>query len=131
MLQERTIAVKQLPEIFSGRQRTTFFSEVKGCLDVDRPCLVLDCSKLTHIDGKTIHLLLCCLEEAMKRNGDARLAGASQQVRAAMRAAGADGLFKFFATNTEAIASFRRRAEGFTLRDCEPADLLRDAKSVA
>ena len=131
MLQGRTVTVKQLPETFFDRQRSAFFSDVKGCLDVDRPCLVLDCSKLTQMDGRTIHLLLCCLEEAMKRNGDARLAGVSPKVRAAMKTAGADVLFRFFATCAEAVASFERRADGFTRQGRESTNLLRNAKNVA
>lgn len=131
MTQERAVIVKQLPELLFDRQRSTFFNEVKGCLDVNRPCLVLDCSRLTQIDTKTIHLLLCCLEEAMKRNGDARLAEVSPKVRAAMKIAGADALFRFFATSAEAIRSFDRHANGFGPRDYEATDLLRDTKSVA
>ena len=130
-MQERTVTVRQLPEVFLGRQRSTFFSEIKSCLDVDHPCLVLDCSRLTQIDGKTIHLLLCCLEEAMKHNGDARLAGASPKLKTMMKAVGADVLFKFFATSADAVASFHRYANGSTLRDYESTNLFRDAESVA
>ena len=117
MSQQRVVVVKHLPEAFTGRQRSHFFCEIKNCLDVDRPCLVLDCSRLERIDKHTILLLLCCLEEAMKRNGDVRLAGISHEARAALKAAEADILFQFFDTTADAVASFRRRATAFPLRD--------------
>src|SRR5580698_10660516 len=101
MLQERVVAVRHFPETFVGRQRSDFFREIRTCLDVDRPCLVLDCSQLVQMDGQTILLLLCCLEEAMKRNGDVRLAGVSSQATVALKAADADILFRFFETTAD------------------------------
>jgi len=52
-------------------------------------------------------------------------------VRAAMKTAGADVLFRFFATCAEAVASFERRADGFTRQGRESTNLLRNAKNVA
>jgi anti-anti-sigma regulatory factor len=131
MVEKQMVAVKQLPVKFSGRQRSEFFREMKGCLDRDRPYLVLDCSRLAHMDRPVILLLLCCLEEAMKRNGDVRLVGVSPQARAALQAAEADILFGFYDTNVDAVASFRRRAGGFTLRDNQQAGPMRDPQSIA
>jgi anti-anti-sigma regulatory factor len=109
-LQERAVIVQQVPETLHGRQRSDFFCAIKNCLDVDRPCLVLDCSHLIQIDRQTVVLLLCCLEEAMKRNGDVRLAGVSLRVKAALEASDVAILFRFFETNDDAVASFHRRA---------------------
>jgi len=107
-LRERSITVKQLPEVCRDRQRAIFFSEIKSCLDVDRPCLVLDCSRFVRTDKEAVFLLLCCLEEAMKRNGDVRLSGVSPELRAALKVIDADLLFHFFETSADAIASFSR-----------------------
>lgn len=76
--------------------------------NIVRPCIVIDCSKVGEMGGSAIHLLLCCLEEAMKRNGDIRLAAAPAEARAALKVAGVDRLFEIFDTNAEAIDSFRR-----------------------
>jgi anti-anti-sigma factor len=129
--QERTITVKQFPETSTARQRSAFFRAIKSCLDVDRPRLVLDCSKLTQIDNSTILVLLCCLEEAMKRNGDVRLTMVSPKVKAALKAAEADVLFRFFETNDEAITSFRPRAFVRSPLKAEDAPLLHNAENVA
>jgi anti-anti-sigma regulatory factor len=131
ILQERTVTVKQLPETLPGRQRRAFFEAITSCLDFDRPCLVLDCSKLLQIDKQTVHLLLCCLEEAMKRNGDVRLSGVSFSVKVALEAADAAVLFRFFETNDDAIASFARRAAVRSPVKATGTTLLHNAENVA
>jgi anti-sigma B factor antagonist len=129
--QKQTVAVEQLPEKFSGKQRSKFFGEIMRHLNMDRPCLVIDCSKLIQMDRQIILLLLCCLEEAMKRNGDVRLAGASAQSRAALQAAGAETLFSFYETSAEAVASFQRRAVGFPHRESPSAGPMQSEQNVA
>src|SRR5579871_2507600 len=79
-LRPRAVAVKQLPETLESRRGRLFFRELESCMnDVDRPCIVLDCSSLRKMDLHAIHLLLCCLEGAMKRNGDVRLAAVAPE----------------------------------------------------
>jgi len=69
---------------------------------------VLDCSRVRAFDQSAAHLLLCCLEEAMKRNGDVKLAGISAATSAVLELSGLDRLFETYDTNTEAVNSFRR-----------------------
>jgi anti-anti-sigma regulatory factor len=110
--QAGTAIVKHLPETLSLKQQRLFFAEVESCFNVDRPCIVLDCSKMRQMDRSVIHLLLCCLEEAMKRNGDVKLAAIPAEARTLLRVTGADRLFEMFDTSLEAIASFRRLSAG-------------------
>lgn len=129
--QKRMVSVKQLPTAFAGRQRADFLGELQTCLNADRPCIVLDCSSLGQTDGEIVYLLLSCLEEAMKRNGDVRLAGVSAKTHAALQAAQADALFAFYETSADAVASFYGRPAGFALRDsAQDAELNLD-KNVA
>jgi anti-anti-sigma regulatory factor len=74
----------------------------------DRPYIVLDLSKAGVMDRSAIYLLLCCLEEAIKRNGDVRLAAIPLGTRAGLELTGVDRLFEIFGTNAEAVNSFRR-----------------------
>jgi anti-sigma B factor antagonist len=69
---------------------------------------VLDCSMLRVLDGSAIHFLLCCLEEAMKRNGDVRLAALRPDAQRALQAAEVDSLFQAFDQISEAVDSFHR-----------------------
>ena len=107
-LRIRPVAVKQLPETLDAKQGRLFFSELESCMNVDRPCLVLDCSKVRLLDSSAVHLLLCCLEEAMKRNGDVKLAAIPAGATAVLELSGIDRLFEVYDTNAEAVSSFRR-----------------------
>ena len=81
---------------------------------MDNPYIVLDCSKVCQIAIPAIYLLLCCLEEAMKRNGDVKLASMPFETTALLELTGVARLFERYDTNAEAISSFRRLpAEAF------------------
>ncbi len=103
------VVVKQLPETLTGNEGKRFFRELGNQLNkIDRASIVLDCSKVRQMDKSAIYLLLCCLEEAMKRNGDVKLAGIPSGARAVLELTGAARLFESFETNAEAIISFQR-----------------------
>jgi anti-anti-sigma regulatory factor len=104
----RAVAVKQLPEILSARQARIFFSDLESHMNVDRPLIVLDCSKVHKMDRSAVHLLLCCLEEAMKRNGDVKLAALPHGSAEIVGLSRIDRLFEVFGTIAEAVNSFRR-----------------------
>jgi anti-sigma B factor antagonist len=104
----RAVTVEELPETLTGKQGRAFFSELQGEIKSGNECIVLDCSRVQQIDGPAIYLLLCCLEEALKHNGDVKLAAMPSEAKAILELAGAARLFERFDTNTEAINSFRR-----------------------
>jgi anti-sigma B factor antagonist len=110
-LQACAVKVEQLPESLSEKQGRLLLRKLEGSINVDRPALLLDCSKVRRMDRTVISLLLCCLEEAMKRNGDVKLASVSQEARTTLELTGVDRLFEIFDTNAEAVSSFRRPAE--------------------
>ena len=107
-LEFRTVTVKQLFETVNEDQEWEFFEELKKSLYEERPRIVLNCSALDAFEESSLHLLLCCLEEAMKRNGDVRLSSLRKPARAALEAAGLDQLFKMYDSDTEAVKSFQR-----------------------
>lgn len=107
----RGVIVKQLPAVCDARQAKAYIREVaENITEMIRPGLVLDCSLLQRIDCELLYLMLCCLEEAMKRNGDVRLAGIPAQLKATLELIGMDRLFRVFATAEEAVESLRRHA---------------------
>jgi anti-anti-sigma factor len=107
-VQIRAIAVKQLPEVLDIKHKRLFFKELESCMNVDRPFIVLDCSRVKQMNRDAIQLLLCCLEEAMKRSGDVKLASISKEARSTLELNGVGRLFEMFDTNAEAVNSFRR-----------------------
>lgn len=105
-LRQREVIVRQIPEAGNGTQLRKFMCECEGSMSVDRPCLVLDCSKLIDVDREVIRLILTCLEHAIKRNGDVRLACLTSGARATLQSIGVSSLFEMFGSTEEAIDSF-------------------------
>ncbi len=104
----RPVTVVQLPEQSGAKERRSFLREVERRLNMERPYLVLDCSNVVQMDNSTVHLLLCCLEEAMKRNGDVKLAGVPLMTEVVPGLAGTSRLFEVFDTPADAINSFHQ-----------------------
>jgi anti-anti-sigma regulatory factor len=107
---KRPVAVMQFPELSKKREVRNFAREVERCMDVTRPFVVLDCSNVRHLDKAVVHLLLGCLEEAMKRNGDVKLVGLPLAADAILGSTGANRLFEIFDTTTDAVNSFHQFA---------------------
>jgi anti-sigma B factor antagonist len=112
--QMHAVAVKQLPEALHAKRGRIFFEEMESWINVDRPRIVLDCSNICHMDSSVVHVMLCCLEEAMKRNGDVKLASLNETAKAQLNLMGLDRLFEIFASNADAVNSFRRLAVDVT-----------------
>jgi anti-anti-sigma factor len=107
----RTVVVEQLPEISSMRQGRVLFREITSYMSNDRPHIVLDCSHVRQVDCSLIHMLLCCLEEAIKRNGDVKLAALLPAAKATLQRAGVDRVFQIYETTNDAVNSFRQPAD--------------------
>lgn len=105
----RSVSVKRLPERLNAKKEKHFFGELEGSMNVEKPAIVLDCSEVREMDNTAIHVLLCCLEGAMKRNGDVRLCGVTPKAMLNLQLCGVDRLFRMFATAEEAIASYQSR----------------------
>jgi anti-sigma B factor antagonist len=106
-LPARAVTVKRLPAELDWKRERLLLRELEDGLAVSRPSIVLDLSEAGRIDKPYLHLLLSCLEEAMKRNGDVRLASLRPEVRSTLRLSGVDRLFAIFETRAAAIESFQ------------------------
>lgn len=108
VMERRSVTVLQLPERFSRDAAGNFAHAVERCMDIGRPYLVLDCSAAGQLDKPMAGLLLYCMEQAMKRNGDVKLACISLAEQPVLGAASAYRLFEAFDTVEEAIDSFHQ-----------------------
>jgi anti-anti-sigma factor len=108
MTSARHVSVKQLPEKLSVKQGRSFFREIEPQLQSDRPRIVLDCSKVRQLDSAGIHVLLRVLEEAMKRNGDVKLASTPPAAAAILQLTRVGRLFESFDTIADAVNSFHK-----------------------
>lgn len=116
------LIVVSLPGSLRAGQQRTFLCALADRMKGYRPRVVIDCSHLQVVDRSALQLLLRCLEETMKRNGDARLAGLEPAAQTTLEETGASRLFRVFASNAEAIRSFFESAQGLALREKEEAD---------
>jgi anti-anti-sigma factor len=95
-------------EQLTEKQGQILLGELQSYSIGDRPQIVLDCSKLSRMERPALQLLLCCLEEAIKRNGDVKLVAVPAAAQATLKLTGADRLFEIFDTSAEAVSSFHR-----------------------
>jgi anti-sigma B factor antagonist len=104
----KPVVVKQLPETVSAQEAQAFFRELAPVLETDRPRLVFDFTGVRHFDSAGVELLLRCMEEAMKRNGDLKLAALSPQLSVILEMTRVDRLFELFDNCNDAVESFHR-----------------------
>ena len=97
----------EVPENFDYSEGRTFLAELQPLLQSDRPRIVLDCSQVQHMDSAGIEMLLNCMGEAMKRDGDIKLANLSPAATAILELMRVDRLFEVFGAAEEAIRSFQ------------------------
>ena len=108
-MRKRAVRVHQVPEQMTGRRERSFLRDLQRDAETERPRFVLDCSMVESMDHATINLLLSCLEEVMKCNGDIRLASLSPEAALALQLAGVNRLFETYATTESAVQSFQKR----------------------
>lgn len=101
------VIVMELPEQLNQAGVQSFMEEMQPLLETDRPCVVLDCSQIQHMDSAGVEMLLSCLEEAMKRDGDLKLAAVSPASAVILELMRVDRLFEVFETAGEAVRSFQ------------------------
>jgi anti-sigma B factor antagonist len=104
----KPIIVKRLPEKFTLEQAHLFFREMEHFLNADRPRMVFDFSEVRQLDSSGIEVLLRCMEEVMKRNGDLKLAAVPAGPATILELTRVDRLFEVFENTSDAVESFRR-----------------------
>lgn len=111
-VRSRTVVVERVQEIPNMTQGRAFLREIESCMSNDCPRIVLDCSHVRQVNRSLMHMLLCCLEEALKRNGDVKLSALAPAAKAALQMAGVDRVFEIYDSTNDAVDSFRRPATG-------------------
>lgn len=130
-IRSRVVHVHQLPEQMTMATERRFLHELRKQIATERPCLVLDCSKVRNIDISAIRLLLSCLEEVMKRNGDVRLASLGLAAEATLQLSGLGRLFEVYATKADAVRSFQKRSASIVPLTVETDDTDHDSSYAA
>jgi anti-anti-sigma factor len=104
----RPVVVKRVPERLNLKQAKAFLSEVQPMLRSDRPQMVFDCSQVKQMDAAGVEMLLHCLAEVMKRDGDLKLAALSPSAAVVLEMTRTDRLFEIYDSSSDAVLSFSR-----------------------
>lgn len=104
----RPVLVKRMPERLNYRQARAFWDEVHPIITSDRPQLVLDMSSVKHLDAAGVDMLLKCMAEVMKRDGDLKLAAVSPEAGVILEMTRTDRFFEIYESSTAAVRSFSR-----------------------
>lgn len=102
----RPVVVKRMPERLGIKQARAFLREFQPLLNVDRPQIVFDLSHVKQMDAAGVDMLLQCLSQAMKRDGDLKLAALSPQAAVVLELTRTDRLFEIYETSADAIRSY-------------------------
>jgi anti-sigma B factor antagonist len=101
------VIVMELPETLNHVEADGFLNELLPLLEDDRPCVVLDCSSVKSMDSAGVEMLLQCVHETMKRDGDLKLAAVPPSTAVILELMRVDRLFEIFDTAEEAVRSFQ------------------------
>ena len=102
----RPVVVKRMPERLNARTARDFLRDVQTFLSTDRPQLVFDLSQVKQLDSAGVEMLLRCMSEAHKRDGDLKLASLSPQAAVVLELTRTERLFEIYDSSTDAVRSF-------------------------
>ena len=102
----RPVVVKRMPQRLNLRAAREFLQEVQPFLEADRPQLVFDLSQVQQLDAAGVEMLLYCMSEAHKRDGDLKLASLSPQAAVMLELTRTERLFEIYENPADAARSF-------------------------
>lgn len=107
MLTSGPVVVMQVPEILNVGEVHKFMQELGPLLESNRPRIVLDCSQVCSMESAGVEMLLRCLEEVLKRDGDLKLAALSPEAEVILELMRVARVFETFQTCEDAVRSFQ------------------------
>lgn len=88
------------------REARNFLRDVQPLLHSDQPQLVFDLSQVKQLDAGGLEVLLQCMRDVMKRDGDLKLASPSDHAAMVLELTRTDRLFEIYNTSSDAVRSF-------------------------
>jgi anti-sigma B factor antagonist len=102
----RPVIVKRMPARLNMRESRAFARDVHPLINSDRPQIVFDLSQVQQLDAAGVEMLLQCMSEAMRRDGDLKLAALSPQASIVLEMTRTDRLFEIYESSSDAVRSF-------------------------
>jgi anti-sigma B factor antagonist len=97
----------QLPERLKLSEAQLFLRDVEPLLQADHPRIVFDFAQVRELDSAGVDMLLHCMEQAMKQDGDLKLASVPPHSAVILELTRVDRLFETFPTTSDAVESFQ------------------------
>jgi anti-sigma B factor antagonist len=104
----KLVVVKRFPNGPNTGQYGSFLKDVEQNFVNDRPSIVFDFAEVSNLDSGGVDILLHCMEETLKHNGDIKLAGLSPRLLALLEMMRVDRLFEIYNNTSDAIDSFHQ-----------------------
>jgi anti-sigma B factor antagonist len=95
-----------MPKRLTLVHNQAFLREVDALLRADRPRIVFDFSQVQKIDGAGTEMLLHCVEQVIRQDGDLTLASVPPEIMVVLELTCVDRLFEIFASNSDAVESY-------------------------
>ena len=102
----RPVVVKRVPGRVNLKEARLFMRAIEPILQSDRPQVVLDLSNVRQLDSAGVDMLLHCMSEAMRRDGDVKLAAPSAEAMVILELTRTGRLFEIYDSATDAARSF-------------------------
>jgi anti-sigma B factor antagonist len=106
MLTSGPVIVMQVPENLNAESIHQFMEELAPLVESHHPRIVLECSQVRSMDSAGVEMLLHCLEETLKRDGDLKLAALSPEAEVILELMRVARVFEVLSTSEEAVRSF-------------------------
>lgn len=95
--------VIELPASLTTAYVRRFLRGIQVLLRTDRPRIVFDLSRVQEIDRAGTEMLLHCVEQIIRQDGELGLACVPPEIMVVLELTCIDRLFEIFASNSEAV----------------------------
>ncbi len=102
----RPVVVKRMPERMNLKQARSFYQELQPILNSDRPQVVFDMSHVRHLDAAGVDILLQCMRQVVKHDGDLKLAALSRPAAVVLELTRTGRMFEIYESSSAAVKSF-------------------------
>jgi len=106
MSSQKPVVVQRLPGQVNLGHVQRLMQEIAPLFKEDRPRVVFDFSQVCQIDSAGVDMLLRCVEETAKRDGDLKLAAVPPGAAVLLELTRVDRIFEIFDTVEQAVDSF-------------------------
>jgi len=102
----RSTIVVKLPECMTGKTVRSIKRQIKPGLSLDHPYVIIDMSNVRQMDTAALDMLLHCMVEVARHDGELKLAGLSPEAATVLELTRMDRIFEIFPNVPEAVTSF-------------------------